>query len=412
MAPPTEAQAGGESPPSERSSWFQRLRRHLPSATTQLLYNKLAGRTSLLILSESREDLAPTDQPILKQCRQKLELAKSYINKLPRRHFAFWETIHEVDSLLLLVMPTARLAPQALEILQKFEAKVTDPQQRDLWLGTKDKAGPLRAAAQLLTENQLLPRREPPEQGTASSLSPEELSRCRYILQGALDILNQQVDQGFWQLSINVMFQILSGMLLLVLLVLWVLMTQRVFQPVLRSAGLISPLTDWPTAIEEYFRAGNATDISFLVLLPFIMLGVAGAVLSNMLSKEPFRVAVGATTRFYFYYLFVKPLIGAFAALFLLLLERSDVLLAVVMVSDGGAATSVSKAAIQIVVHSLKAAIFTVALLSVTAGFFAEKFLSSMVDRVLGLLFEKSEKGVTSVEKEQPSLLPREKARA
>ncbi len=196
-------------------------------------------------------------------------------------------------------------------------------------------------------------------------------------------------------------------MLLLVLFALWWLMTSESLQKLLHVENrflidlstyfLLGPTPDPrnlnPSAYFDPSTQIHSTDIAFLVLLPFLMLGVAGAVLSNMLSKEPFRVATGATTRYFVYHLLVKPLIGGFAALVLIFVERSGVLLAVV--PPGGAASN-SRAAIEIPVHSVRSGIFTIAMLSISSGFFADRMLSSIMDRALNLLFMKSEKTIPS----------------
>lgn len=386
-------------------------RRKMRPATTQRLWKKLEGDASLLALSAHRPDLSEQERLLIEQCQQKLEQAKDSIDRPFRRSFSFWELIHEVDALLLLVLPVPLLATQALEVMQKFDKKVSESRQRELWLGSEKQPGPLRTAVQLLVRSQS-PTLDGAPGARGFTLSPEQLSSCRYTLYGALSLLDEQVDQGFWQLSTNVSLQVLSALLLLVFGLLWWTLTSERMLKWLRlgDIGLLN-LSAYFDVGGTYFGSNQGgqgiTDIPFIVLLPFVMLGAAGAIVSNMLSKEPFVITMGATARGYVYYLFVKPLIGAFAALFLLFIERSDVLLSLVLILDDGTRVSTaSRAAIQIVVHSVKAAVFTLAMLSVTAGFSADKLLSSMVDRALGLLFEKSEKQVATASEEKAPLLP------
>ncbi len=346
-------------------------------SATQLLWGKLEGDAAQIAMSANRPDLTEQDRFILDQCCQKLKLARDCIDRTVKRPFSFWEFIHDVDALLLLVLPVPLLATRSLEVQQRFEQKVTNPVLRELWLGTEQTPGPLREAVQLL-QLQLKPTEDP---GDPQELTSERLSRCRYVLQSALSLVDEQLDKSFWQLSLNVSIQVLSAVLLLALFCL----TLLAFDHTLISDNLKKKQPD--------------------ALVFFALCGMGGAVLSNMLSKERFVVATGATLRYYVYYLFVKPLIGGFAALFLILLEQSGLLLAVV-VSQGTTAPNPSQSLVQIVVSSESAAFFARAVLSVAVGFSADRMLSSMMDSVLGRLLRESEKGTPSTAA-SPGDLPR-----
>jgi hypothetical protein len=333
-------------------------------SATQVLWGKLEGDAAQVAMSAHRPGLTEQERFILDQCCQKLTLAKECIDRTFKRPFSFWELVHEVDALLLLVLPVEMLATQSLAVQQRFEQKVTNPVLRELWLGTEQAPGPLREAVQLL-RSQLKPTEDP---GSPQGLTGERLARCRYILHGALSVMDAQRDKRFWQLSLNVSIQILSAILLLVLFGLALL------------------------AFDQTLLSDNLTKHQPDALVLFALCGMGGAVLSNMLSKERFVVSTGATVRYFFYYLFVKPLIGGFAALFLILLEQSGLLLSVV-VTHGTTAPNPSQALVQIVVSSEAAAFFARAVLSVAVGFSADRMLSSMMDSVLGRLFRESERG-------------------
>ncbi|MFY0566933.1 hypothetical protein ACN28E_24265 [Archangium lansingense] len=333
------------------------------TCATQFLWDKLEGSAALLLLCANRPGLTTQDQVILEQCRQKLELARNCLDRRIKRPFSFWALIHHVDALLLLVLPEQLLATRALEVRQRFEQKVSNPLLKELWLGTSQEPGPLRKAVQLL-EFYLAPT----EVSTVTQgLAEEQLLRCRHILRGALSLLNAQSDKSFQQLSLNISIQILSALLLLGLFLLALLFQQGLFSRELMR-----------------FRPGD--------LGAFIMFGMAGAILSNMLSKERFVVSMGATARYYVYYLFVKPTIGAFAALFLVMLDQAGLLLAVVVAP----AERISPALFQIVVNSEQAAFFARMVLSVAIGFSADRVLSSMMDSVLGRLLKESDRDASS----------------
>jgi hypothetical protein len=231
-------------------------------------------------------------------------------------------------------------------------------------LGTDQAPGPLREAVERLRRD-LTPTGEP---GLTQPLTAEQRSRCRHVLRGALSIVNEHFDKGFWQLSLNVSIQILSALLLLGLLAGALLL----FEYGQFHLDLVQPRD----------------------LCPYIMSGMAGAILSNMLSRDRFLVATGATARYYVYYLFVKPLIGGFAALLLIFLEQAGLLLSVVVSHNGNVQTTESIA--LIVVASKAAAFFARAALGLASGFSADRMLSTMMDTVLGRLLKESEKGVLS----------------
>ncbi|MFP2896660.1 hypothetical protein [Corallococcus sp. 4LFB] len=359
----TDTLPGSPLPELLKRVGFRRRRRGFGSAT-QLLWNRVESNASLLALCRIREDLTPEDEAILGQCQEKLEAARWCLDKPTGRwSFSFWELIHEVDGLLLLVMPASMLVPRALEIQQQFERRVTDAGRAQLWLGADRVSGPLPRCVRRLAHV------DEPGSGAAAPppLDAEQARYCRSVLRGALESVNQQVDKTFWQLSINVSLQIFSTLLLLAVFVV--------------SFVILSPalIDGWPRTLVP----------GGLLLVGFA--GASGAIVSNMLSKERFVVATGATSRFFAYHLMVKPVLGAFAALMLLFLEQSRMLLSV---DTRAASTSgdASPAILHIVVSGPQAMFFTLMALAVVAGWSADKLLSSIMDKVLGRLLGQSEK--------------------
>jgi hypothetical protein len=356
-----------EMPPLEEFLKTRR-RRGYRSSTTQLLWNKLEADTSLYILSRSRDDLTPQDLVLLEQCRQQLQLAQDAIDRRGKRPFSFWEIIHEVDGLLLLVLPKAMLPSRALVLQQRFEAKIKDPIIQRLWLGADRTSGPLPKASRLLNEALA----SGPPHVALPSLDDTRLAHCRHVLRGALGVLNDHVDRSFWQLSINVTIQILSTLLLMWIFLL-ALLIPILFPSVKAAIEGTSEFLPWGLIICS-------------------VIGMGGAILSNMLSKERFVVAMGATVRYFVYYLFVKPIIGAVAALLLVLLDQSGQILGVVVETSKDANNPALTPAVQINVDTPTAAFLVRTSLSLVAGFFADRVLSSVMDRVLGRLLKDSEK--------------------
>lgn len=348
---------------------FRRRRSRYGSAT-QLLWNRLESDVSLHELCKARKDeeLTDEDRVLLRQCSQKLEVARRCLDKpFWRWSFSFWQVIHEVDGLLLLVMPRHMLLPTALEIQQQFERGVTDSAQKVLWLGADRESGPLPQCARVLRGG------TSPSIGPEAFLSEEErLARCRHVLRGALGVINDRGDKTFWQLSINVAIQVLSSLLLILLFLVAMLGFSQ------------SLVTGWPAGLVPHG------------LLLISLAGAGGAVVSNMLSKERFVVATGATSRFFAYHLLVKPAVGAFAALTLLFIEQSNLLLSVVPREASGAASpggsGYNPALLNIVVRDWRAVFFTLVALAVVAGYSADRFLSSIMNNVLARLLGQSEK--------------------
>ncbi|RKH10837.1 hypothetical protein D7Y13_23230 [Corallococcus praedator] len=352
-----------DSPPAILGLVGFRRRRGRYGSATQLLWNRLENDASLHELCEVRDDLTDEDRVILDQCTQRLEVARRCLDRpLWRWSFSFWQVIHEVDGLQLLVMPRHMLLPHALEVQQQFARRVTDPVQRALWLGTEQAEGPLPRCVRML-RGEALASNDP----EASVSDRERLAQCRHVLRGALGVVNDRVDKTFWQLSINVSIQIFSTLLLITLALIALLGFNQ------------SLVSTWPAQLVPQ---------GMLVLC---LTGAAGAVVSNMLSKERFVVATGATSRFFAYHLLVKPVIGAFAALTLLFVEQSNLLLSVVS-RDSVAAANNTPALLNIVVRDSRAVFFTLAALSVAAGYSADKFLSSIMNKVLSRLIGQSEK--------------------
>jgi hypothetical protein len=339
------------------------------SSTTQLLWNKLEADASLYMLSRNRGDLTPQDRVLLEQCRQQLYLARDAIDRRGKRPFSFWEIIHEVDGLLLLVLPKAMLPARALVLQQRFETKVKDPIVQRLWLGADRTSGPLPKASRLLNEALA----SGPPYVALPSLDDTRLEHCRHVLRGALGVLNDHVDRGFWQLSINVTIQILSTLLLMGIFLVALLIP--ILFPSMKAAIEGSPQNFLPWG-----------------LLFCSVVGMGGAILSNMLSKERFVVAMGATVRYFVYYLFVKPIIGAVAAMLLILLDQSGQILGIVVETSTAANDPALTPAIQINVDTQTAAFLVRAGLSLVAGFFADRVLSSVMDNVLSRLLKDSEK--------------------
>ncbi|GMU05454.1 hypothetical protein [Corallococcus caeni] len=283
-------------------------------STTQMLWDELETHVSQLQLCAIRlncrqQPLTQEQSFILQQCIQRLTQAQKSIDRWWRQPFCFWQLVHEVDAMVLRILPESMLKERALSIRERFDRKVKDPTQKRLY-------------------EEVLFLRDPVS------------THDRDMLAGALRLINEQVDKGFWMLAMNTIIQVMSA----VMLVLIVGVALRFY---------------W-----NYFNYDSKGNI-----LLFILLGAAGAIISNMTTKDPFILSVGPTTRYFVYYLFAKPALGGFAAAFFYLLVRSG-----------------SEYVTQWPSNLLLGCI------ALAAGFSGDRFLGATMDKVMLNLFKSSEK--------------------
>ncbi|OFX25015.1 MAG: hypothetical protein A2V77_09105 [Anaeromyxobacter sp. RBG_16_69_14] len=139
-----------------------------------------------------------------------------------------------------------------------------------------------------------------------------------------------------------------------------------------------------------FFGPPSAATDSRRNLVDIVMLGAlgaGGAIVSNMIAREPLIVSIGPTSRHFAFNLFVKPVIGAFVALFVYFLERSGIAFTI---STGQSDSSMGVA--QIVVPSSTAVTFLRSVIALAAGFFGERLLRPMMDKVLRAMSAQGEK--------------------
>lgn len=332
----------------------------------ECLWAKLEDQRSNLDRIKATPGLAATDSELVRSCQERIEMARWCIERRGHSHAAhgsslrkhleawihrfrwpatedntlFWHLAHSVDEDLLLLLPVEEVAVRGLEIKSLFERNIKQAETKKVWLEDGGDKAPLTAAVRSLTE-------------AAKTHGPEdvEIRQKRQVLRRALHEVNDQTDQRFRQLAVNMLMRAWSGFLLFVLLV---------------PSALILP---------DYLREG--IDSSGAMFSPaLLILGAAGAVLANLMSKDAFRIAQGPARRYLFYYLFAKPVQGAFAALTLYLVLKSGLLFT--LGAKGEQAT------------------FAFATLALAAGFTAEKIFGTMINKSLERLFKVAEKTETT----------------
>ncbi|NOJ93800.1 hypothetical protein HMI51_12785 [Corallococcus coralloides] len=336
------------------------------------LWSKLQGIEATLRILRAQD--SPEGERLLEQLLYRLTLAKSCIEgqdsrqRIRRNDPQFWGLVHGIEADMLLLMPPAMLATQALEVEEQFRRNVEESISRQTWLGLDGNSGPLPKAVKTVLDGANSSGNQGSEDGG--------LTYARNVLRGAIQLVNKQSDRRFRQLAFALLVRSLSGVLLVLLFVAAFFFNMKAWLP--ESASTF-PLTTWHVP---------------LPMLSLLLLGAAGAILANMTSEPPVLAARGPRWRQFVYYLFVRPAIGAFAAFLFYLLARSQLLFSIEQAF--GQESTTQPPAIRIVLSGPVAVDYAFAIISIAVGFSADRVLSSTMDKVLSRLFHMADKNVQS----------------
>jgi hypothetical protein len=136
-------------------------------------------------------------------------------------------------------------------------------------------------------------------------------------------------------------------------------------------------------------------------LMPFAILGLMGAYAGNLMTKEDFLfVRGGPFWRFLLQNLMARPIVGAFSATFVFLVEKSKLVFSINPITEGQA-PQVQPTIININVNE-NVIEYVYIVLAIAAGFAGEKILRTMIDRVLKRLEESADK--TKETKKEPNI--------
>jgi hypothetical protein len=326
------------------------LRRHFNPAR-ETLWAKIAE------LEQSLRTLPAARPELIAQCRANLAAAKACIDHPWGHSHLAWRFLHRVDEDLLLALPDAQLHARALDVKTAFALSVTEPTTRSEWLGSASQKGRL---AEVVDRT-----------GAAEG---EGVTRAtdRYLLREALRTVNDEVDRGFWVLSMNVLTTLWSGLLLGVLML-----------------GLAA-LWRW-TSVPRIEAMEKPAVMNFALVALF---GAMGAYVGNLLTRRDFLFVQGAPfIRYLLHPLLTKPILGAFAAAVVYAVAQSGLVLGI----GAGAPQGLGGA----LAGHPSAIGYVHALLAIACGFAADKVLGDMIGSVLRRLEQKAEK--TTAEKVEPS---------
>jgi hypothetical protein len=250
-----------------------------------------------------------------------------------------WNLLHRADEHIILLMPPDELYARALDVKTDFDVTITEEKVRGDVLGDK---GKLTEAIDDIKKH------------------GQNIERSTYILKDTLQYLNEKVDTGYWILSMNILMSVCSAIMLGILMVIYFIF---------------------------YYQQQVAGDN----LMRFAILGLMGAYTSNLITSEDFLfVRGGPFWRFFLQNLMVRPVIGAFSATFIFLVEKSKLVFSINPLKVGPA-PPVQPTIININVNE-NVIEYVYIVLAIAAGFAGAKILRTMIDSVLKRLEEKAEK--------------------
>ena len=305
-------------------------------------------------------DLDPEKKHIVKICQTYIEKAREYIERpLLSAQFPFfgsrhphlvWQLLHRVDEYFILLMKDGELHSTAIDVKTSFDLNIKEEKVRKEWIGEEGAEGKFKGVFEQIEKGQKI---------------TEEI---RYMLKDALKIVNEQMDRTFWQLSMNTLTSVCSGTILGVLMLL---------------AWMMPP----EGALYSLGKGGLGDDFATLIVL-----GLMGAYLSNLMTREDFLyVRGGPFWRYLLHNLLSKPLMSSFAAVFIYILEKSKLIFSINVVTGS---ENPPQAVSQIISlnASQEGAGYLYAVLAVVSAFAADKVLRNMIDGVLKKLEQKAEK--------------------
>jgi len=324
------------------------------SPSTERLQSKITSLEVSLKEFEARQ-LTDEQKRVAGICKVYLDKARDLLDRpafaptppfLSRKHpHLVWELLHRVDEQFILLLTPEEFAGKAVEVKTAFDLNITEEKSRADWIGPK---GRLIAVIDRLHKGDALPA-------------------DRAAVREALQLVNEQMDRSFWQLSANTLTSVWSAAILGLLLVLaWCSHTGN--------------------ALHGLAQGGLVTHSKTLLVL-----GLMGAYVSNVLTREDFLyVRGGPFFRYFLLHLLAKPLMGAFASLFVFVLEKSKLLFAIVT-PDGAVGHGAASHLVTINVGAADAG-YVYAALAIASGFGADKLLRSTFDSVLKRLEQRAEK--------------------
>ena len=322
------------------------------SPAAERLQSKITNLEEMMEEVEA-EDLNPEQKHTVKICRTYLQKARDYLDcpvwRSKHPHLV-WELLHRVDENIILLIKEQGLYSQAIDVKTSFDLNIKEKKVRAEWIGDEGQEGKFKAVLEEIK-------------------SKQHMSVNRYVLRDALKLVNEQMDRTFWKLSINTLTSVYSAIILGMLMLLAVIILPQ-------------------GAIYSLGRGGLGGHFKTLAIL-----GLMGAYLSNLMTKEDFLyIRGGPFGRYFLHNLFSKPLMCAFATVFIFILEKSKLIFSINALQGAQSAPNTAVTQLISLNVSQEGLGYAYAVLAIVSGFAADKILRNMIDTVLKKLEQKAEK--------------------
>ena len=318
------------------------MKRKFIAPSKESLMEKIMGIEESLSRYE-KSGLDDDQKHMFEICRSYIQRAKEFMMRKPSHPHLIWNLLHRADEHLIFLMSRDELSARALDIRTTFDLTITEKKVREDVLGEK---GKLTTAIKNIHD------------------TSKNLEASRYLIRDSLQYLNENVDTNYWILSMNILMSVCSGVLLGLFMVLFFLGNAQCFHSTKECPDL----------------AG------------FAILGLIGAYISNLITKENFLfVRGGPFWRYLLHNLLSRAILGAFSAVFIIILAKSKWIFSInPILPDGKIQPGLSNVlSINVNPDSIN---YVHIVLAIASGFAGEKLLRNMFDRVLKRLEEKAEK--------------------
>lgn len=233
-------------------------------------------------LFEKRVGSDPERAVIIANCRQKLEEAEKAINPdlwwQRRKIFIAWRMLHRIAEELLPLMTLEELSAQGQKLIHDIKmSSLTDLMKLD-WVG----------------------KLEEKMKKLENSPSDHEIKRISQFFKTAMNIINDHVDDRFWDIWSKKLLSLVYTLLLIPSIVFLIY--------------LISSIQNNPS-------------IASLSICQIILLGAIGGLVSGIISGEQEYLAKGHFWISSIYYPLIRPTLGALAAILIFWMLQAEYLI-------------------------------------------------------------------------------------